>query len=100
MFGNLSKFYLHVLRTSRVQIVKNEGNQLEGIVKYDFYPHIGLYHVSQYLFYAQKISMIELYTTSLFAVLFAILTDLYWYFTIDVVWGWMIVLLGGKPLQI
>lgn len=56
-------------------------------------------------FMPKKLSRIEMYTTSLFAVLFAILTDLYldvkyhlyWYITKEVEWRWMIILLGGKP---
>lgn len=56
-------------------------------------------------FMPKRISKLEMYTNSLFAVLFATLTDLYldvkyhlyWYFGREVDWIWLIVLLGGKP---
>lgn len=57
-------------------------------------------------FIPKRISKVEIYATSVFAALFAILTDvyldlkynLYWYFSKEgIEWRWMIVLLGGKP---
>ncbi|MDY0393286.1 hypothetical protein ACFSMW_14525 [Virgibacillus halophilus] len=46
----------------------------------------------------------EIYTTSVFAVLFAALVDtfldfkyqLYWYFEKDIVWKWLVVLFGAS----
>jgi hypothetical protein len=53
----------------------------------------------------KRISKIEIYSTTLFALLFAALTDmfldvkylLYWFFTKEVDWLWLIVLFGTYP---
>ncbi|WP_390356778.1 hypothetical protein [Virgibacillus halophilus] len=60
--------------------------------------------VSTAFFIPKHLTKMEIYTTSVFAVLFAALVDtfldfkyqLYWYFEKDIVWKWLVVLFGAS----